>query len=107
MSRKMLNNVIEELENYGAGYSNWAILMIWFTQPFYEVAIVGKSVDELYTEMAKHYLPNVIFAGSAVESLLPLLKHRYQKDKTSIFVCTDRNCLFPVTDVFSALKLMA
>jgi uncharacterized protein YyaL (SSP411 family) len=102
-SRGMLNNVLEELENYGAGYSNWAILLLWFTRPFYELAIVGKSVDEKYRAIQKHYLPNVIFAGSAAQSSLPLLKNRFVEDHTLIYVCTNKTCLEPVDNVEAAL----
>ncbi|MCW3071141.1 MAG: thioredoxin [Bacteroidetes bacterium] len=103
-SRKMLNNVLEELENYGAGYSNWAMLLLWFTRPFYELAIVGKSVDEKYRAFQKHYLPNVIFAGSAAQSSLPLLKNRFVEGRTLIYVCTNKTCLAPVDNAEAALS---
>jgi uncharacterized protein YyaL (SSP411 family) len=103
ISRRMLNNVLEELENYGAGYSNWAILLLNFTQPFYEVAIVGKSVDEKYKAFQKHYFPNVIFAGSATQSTLPLLKNRFVEDQTLIYVCTNKTCQEPVRDAEDAI----
>jgi uncharacterized protein len=104
MSRKMLSSVIEELENYGAGYSNWGILLLYFTRPFYEVAIVGKSVDEIYKNFQKHYIPNVIFAGSAAQSSLPLLQNRFTEDQTRVYVCTGRSCLAPVKSAEEALK---
>jgi uncharacterized protein YyaL (SSP411 family) len=106
LSRKMLNNVLEELENYGAGYSNWAILLLHFVYSFNELAIVGKSVDEKYLALRKHYLPNVIFAGSAEESTLPLLNNRYVKNQTLIYVCSDKTCLQPVSDVDDAIDLL-
>jgi uncharacterized protein YyaL (SSP411 family) len=107
MSRKMLSNVLEELENYGAGYSNWALLLMNFTFPFFELAIVGKSVDEKHKTLSKHYLPNVIFAGSTSESELPLLRERYSEGKTMIYVCSDKTCKQPVEDPEEALKQMA
>lgn len=104
MSKKMLNNVLNEIPNYGAGYSNWARLLLNFTQPFYEVAIVGKSVDEKRKAFSKHYLPNVIFAGSATESSLPLLKNRNIEGQTFIYVCSNKTCLQPVAEVEQALQ---
>lgn len=105
-SRKMLNNVLPEIENYGAGYSNWAMLLLNFSQPFYEVAIVGKSVDEKRKSLNKHYFPNRIFAGSAISSSLPLLKNRYVKDETLIYVCQNKTCLQPVKEIEDAHKQM-
>ncbi|MDF2435849.1 MAG: thioredoxin protein [Bacteroidota bacterium] len=107
MSRRMLNNVLEELENYGSGYSNWAMLLMNFTFPFYELAIVGKSVDEKYGALRKQYLPNVIFAGSISDSKLPLLRERYSEGKTMIYVCSGKTCKQPVEDPGEALKQMA
>ncbi len=104
MSRKMLNNVLNEFENYGAGYSNWAVLHSYFTQPFYEVAIVGNSVDEKRKSFNKHYLPNVIFAGCKTESSLPLLKNRSKEGATLIYVCVNKTCNKPVSEPEEALK---
>ena len=105
-SRKMINNVLGEIENYGAGYSNWAMLLQFFSQPFYEVAIVGKSVDEKRKSLNKYYYPNKIFAMSAETSTLPLLRNRFKKDETLIYVCRNKTCLQPVKDVEDALKQM-
>lgn len=106
MSRKMLNNVLDEIENYGAGYSNWAMLLLNFSTPFHELAIVGKSVDEKRKNLNKHYYPNKIFAGSASESSLPLLLNRYKKDETLIYVCKNKACLAPVKEIEEALSQM-
>lgn len=107
MSRKMLGSVLEEIADYGAGYSNWAMLLLYFVYPFHEVAIVGKSVDEKYRSFQKHYIPNTIFAGSAGQSSLPLLKNRFVNDQTLIYVCTNKTCLAPVNDVEKALQQIA
>lgn len=104
MSKKMLNNMLSEIENYGPGYSNWAILLLYFSRPFYELAIVGKSVDEKRKNLNKHYHPNRIFAGSASESSLPLLKNRHTIDETLIYVCKNKTCLQPVKELEEALK---
>lgn len=104
MSKKMLNNMLPEIVNYGSGYSNWALLLLDFTQPFYEIAIVGKAVDEKRKALNKHYLPNRIFAGSANQSTLPLLKNRHVAGQTLIYVCTNKTCKEPVAEVEEALK---
>lgn len=104
MSKKMLNNVLPEIESYGAGYSNWAMLMLHLTQPFYEVAIVGKSVHEIRKEFNQHYLSNLIFAGSKTDSSLPLIKNRMVTDKTLIYVCTNKTCSQPEEKTEAAIK---
>jgi uncharacterized protein YyaL (SSP411 family) len=106
-SRNMLNNVIPEIIGYAEGYSNWAMLLLYLVQPFYELSIVGKSVDEKRRSFNKHYLPNKIFAGSTGESELPLLKGRYVEGKTYVYVCSNNTCNTPVTEVSEALQQMA
>jgi uncharacterized protein YyaL (SSP411 family) len=106
-SRKMLNNVIPEIIGYAEGYSNWAMLLLYIAQPFYELSIVGKSVDEKRKSLNKHYLPNKIFAGSTAESTLPLLKDKYVEGQTYIYVCSNNTCNAPVTEVPEALQQMA
>jgi uncharacterized protein YyaL (SSP411 family) len=106
-SKKMLNNILPEMVKYGSGYSNWAMLMLYVTQPFYEVAIVGKSVDEKKKTFNKHYFPNRIFVGSAKESNLPLLKNRYLAEQTLIYVCVNKTCNQPVAEVGDALIQIA
>jgi hypothetical protein len=106
MSKQMLSNVLDEMVSYGAGYSNWAMLLLWITAPFYEVVIVGKDVQEKRKEFAKHFLPNVIFAGSKKESNLPLLKDRFNANETLIYICENKTCQMPVNNVEQALLLI-
>lgn len=104
MCRRMLNNVKNEIVSYGAGYSNWGILMLNIIAPFYEVAIVGKDVDEKRAELNEHYIPNKIFAGSAHESVLPLLENKFMAGRTLIYVCENKTCQRPVSKASEALK---
>ena len=84
ISKQMLNNVKKDIENYGSGYSNWLQLMCDLTGKYYEIAISGKNAKEKLSEIHQYYLPNKLLAGSTKESTLPLLKNRFQKDKTLI-----------------------
>ncbi|MES2591523.1 MAG: thioredoxin domain-containing protein [Bacteroidota bacterium] len=106
MSRTMLNNVLDEIVNYGAGYSNWAMLLLYFTDSFYEIAIVGKQAAEKRKEFNNYYFPNIVFSGSTTENDLPLLKNRFVKDKTFIYVCSGNTCQKPVLEVNEALRFM-
>ncbi len=104
ISKKMLNNVANELTNYPSGYSNWAILAIQQELPFYEVCLVGKAVDELRKELLEHYIPNAIFVYSKSASETALLKDRYKNEETLIYVCQDHTCNNPVKSINDALK---
>jgi uncharacterized protein YyaL (SSP411 family) len=106
LSEQMLNNIQDDISSYGSGYSNWGILFLSHVSKFNEVAIVGNSVDEKRRELLQHYLPDMIFAGSPKESELPLLKDRFTEGRTLIYVCENKACQLPVSEVKDALGLM-
>jgi len=106
ISKRMLLHVQTEIAQYGAGYSNWALLQLWFNLPFYEVVIVGKDVHEKHKALRQHHLPNLIFAGSTEASSLPLLKNRYKQGETRIYVCRNNTCFAPATEVSQVLELL-
>ncbi len=106
LSKRMLMQVQPEIVQYGAGYSNWALLQLRFTQPLFEIAIVGKAVDEIRAELQQHASGNLIFAGSAATSLLPLLAQRHKEGETLIYICREQTCFAPVTTVKDALRLL-
>ncbi len=104
ISNSLLKNVIHEIENYGSGYSNWAILLLKKIMPQIEVVIVGKDVDEKLKAIYNQSPPNVIFAVSNKKSNLELTKNRYIKDETFIYVCKNNSCLLPIKSVKEALE---
>lgn len=106
IAKTMLNNMLPELGKYPSAFSNWLDLMLNYTNNYYEVAIVGKHAEEKLTTFNKTYIPNKLIAGSNEENDLPLLKDRYSKDKTLIYVCINKACQFPVSEVDQAIDLM-
>jgi len=76
-----------EISNVMAGhtfYANWAMLMTWFVNEPYDVAIVGNDYLKKRKEFDKYYLPNVFLSGSKKESKLNLLKNKYINEQTTI-----------------------
>ncbi len=69
----------------------------------YEVAIMGAEALQKNSEMQKNYLPNSLFMGG-IEENLPLLENKLPRKGTLIYVCTDKTCRRPVSDVSSALQ---
>ena len=104
ISHQMLKNVSVEIEQYPSGFTNWLDLLSNFQNDFYEVVIVGKNALEKVKELYKHYLPNIIIAGSKVEKSGPLFENRYFPDETLIYVCVNNACKLPVTDTKIAIE---
>ncbi len=87
-------------------YANWLSLYSEMAHPPYEVAIIGPEAGQLRDEMAKNYLPNVLYVGGQKEGNMSLLKNRLVKGETRIYVCQKRVCKFPVNTVKDALPLV-
>jgi uncharacterized protein len=104
ISRQMLNNVKLGALEGGAYYGNWDILMAWFASPPYEVAILGDDYEAIRKAFNTKYLPNVFFSGGINEGKLSLHEGKLIKGQTTIYVCQDRTCRLPVTDVNEALS---
>jgi len=104
---KMLDTVTEDFIRYPSGYSNWAILGLHVSFPFFELAIVGKNVDEKVKELYQSGLTNTILAVSRSRSEMELLKNRFVDGKTFIYVCRDASCELPVETSLEARKQMA
>ena len=102
----MLNNVKPEMIEYPSGYSNWFDLMLNYSSPYYEVAIVGKDAKQKLADLNKHYVPNKLIAASTIDNNMPLLESRYNPQKTLIYVCVNKACRLPVTDVNKALEFL-
>ena len=102
----MLNNVKSEILAYPSGFSNWLDLMLNYTDNYYEVAIVGDAALDKIKALNKTYLPNKLIIGSEKENDLPLLKNRYVEDETLIYVCVNKACKFPVSEVEKAIEFI-
>jgi len=77
-----------------------------FNQDPYEIAIVGKSAGEIRKAFGAHYLPNALFLGGKNEGSLALLKNKLQDGQTTIYVCQNKVCKLPVTEVKKAVPLV-
>ncbi|WP_235835883.1 thioredoxin domain-containing protein [Cognatitamlana onchidii] len=102
----MLNNVKPEMLEYPSSYSNWFNLMLNYTRPYFEVAIVGQEARSKIAKLNKTYFPNKLIAGSISENNMPLLKNRYNPDATLIYVCVNKACKLPINEVDEAVKLL-
>ena len=105
-SQTMLNNIKNRAMQYGSGASNWFLLYSNFIGNFYEVAVVGKDAKIKIKEINQQYIPNKLIAGSLGESAIPLLRNRFFKEETKIFICVDGACQMPTDEVKKALEMM-
>ena len=102
----MLNNIQENLTQYPTSYSNWMDLMLNYTQPYYELVVVGKDAPDKLKELNSFYLPNKLIAASTATSDQEIFEGRYLENNTLIYVCVNNACKLPVKTVGEALELI-
>ncbi len=105
-SKKMLHNILPQTDRYAPGYYEWLNDMLDHLGSFYELAIVGKNATEKASKISKNYLPNKILSFSNKPSSMPLLRDRYVKYKTYIYLCVDNACQLPQENVKEIVKIM-
>ena len=106
MAQLQLNNIKSDMSSYGSGYSNWAILMLNYVAPFYEVAIVGTQAVQKALDFKQHYTPNTLLLGSTTDSLLPLLQNKMLEGQTTFYLCQNKSCQLPTTELKKVLNLL-
>jgi uncharacterized protein YyaL (SSP411 family) len=104
-AKKMLDVMTSYFnEGRGSDYSQWAQLITKEAFSYKEVVIVGPEAQNTNREIQQNYLPNVLFQISNKPRELPLLKDRFFKKETLIYVCENKVCLRPSETVVDALK---
>ena len=105
-AEKMINNIIGKLESRVTDHMFWFWSSFNYSDSFFELAISGPDAKEKAKELSLEYLPNAIIAANNEPSDFYLLKERFFKDETYIYVCVNNTCKFPVTNIKEALKLI-
>jgi uncharacterized protein YyaL (SSP411 family) len=97
-----LGHLIYNEPNY---MSNWGIVLTEIKYGMAEIAFTGRDCLKLKNEFKRMYQPFSLIMGTPEASSLPLLADKATRDDTSmIYVCYDKTCKLPATNVEEALK---
>ena len=102
----MLSRVRSGIIESTAYFANWARLQMLVENTPFEVALVGEMCMDLNRKLNAYFLPNTIITGSKHKSNLPLLQHKLIENQTSIYICKDKVCSLPLTDLTKAMRLI-
>ena len=105
IAEKMVSNVNSELQQFPSAYTNWGLLYLNLCIPFHQVVFSGINSKQNQTEFSKYYLPNLFTIGCEKESKIAMLKNKFEKGKSLIFVCENQSCQLPVETVAEAIHL--
>ena len=100
----MVNQVGEMMAQETSYLSQWASVATLLVKPIPEIVIFGDDYQEVTTALNALHIPRKVVAASAIESDLPLLQYKTEiNGKTAIYVCYNKTCKLPVTDLDVAL----
>ncbi len=102
-SNKMVSSIKEIIDGNINSYSVWANNILNRVELFYEIAVIGSDSDSKTKLISEKLLPNVILVQSNTESDIPLFVDRYFDDETYIYVCQNKTCQRPETNIKYAL----
>ena len=104
LSDNMVSSVQSIIDNNINSYSVWANNILNRVKSFYEIAIIGPESQIITDEITNYFSPNTIIVQSKTESKLPLFIDRFFEDETYIYVCQNKTCQRPETNINLALK---
>ena len=107
-ARTMLGGVVASLEesDMAGYYANWLQLYQDVLFPPYELVVVGPQADRVRAALQRHYLPHAYTLGATGKSDLALLENKLIPGQTTIYVCQNKVCKLPTTEVDQALELL-
>lgn len=100
---QMLYHMIPNMD-YSSAFSNWLNLWLDLSSVNKELAVCGPTADEAVKDINQEYLPHVIIAGNTFPSEVPFLQNRFEKDKLLFYICTNRACGLPKTNIEETLN---
>lgn len=105
-SENMLNHIMSTAISSPAYFSFWIRLVTIIAHHPREVVIMGKDCIGYLNHLRLNFLPNCITCGSEEKETLPLMKDRFQKNETLIYVCFNNTCQKPVASVKEAERFI-
>jgi hypothetical protein len=104
LSDKMVSSVQKIIDGNINSYSVWANNILNRVESFYEIAVIGPNAKLITDEITRNFTPNTIVVQSNIESEIPLFIDRFFEDETYIYVCQNKTCQRPETNINLALE---
>lgn len=102
-SKQMLKGMEERMIEAPSLHTQWWELYFCQAFPFYEVAVVGADASEQVKDIGKYFLPQKVMLGDENGQSLSMLKGKYKKGQTIIYVCKEGTCKQPVNSLPKAI----
>lgn len=104
MAMRLLNAVQKGIAEYSEGYANWANLQLTVSAGSPEVVITGPKALNYYRKICDLAPVNTLFAIATEPSDLNIFANRFNAGETKIFICQNRTCQKPTSNLDEAEK---
>ena len=105
---RMLEAVKTQMTSYAPSFSNWSLLMLEAGHGLTEIAVCGPNAEKLATGFRDFYLPfTIVLVESQNGNNLPLLEGKIGFLYNQIYVCKNKICNLPVTNIADAINLIS
>jgi uncharacterized protein YyaL (SSP411 family) len=98
IAAQMVQNIIPTID-YPSAFSNWLTVLLNYSEQNKELAICGEKALNYLPLINQKYLPNIIIAGTICETKLPFLVSRFVENQTLLYLCQNKTCNLPTTDI--------
>ena len=99
----MLAHIIPVID-YASAFSNWLNVFLNFSDEQRELAVCSPNAFLDVAEINSRYLPNLTIAGTSQPSKLPFLENRFTEGQNLYYVCQNKTCQLPESDLDAVLK---
>ncbi|WP_284653658.1 thioredoxin domain-containing protein [Flavobacterium terrisoli] len=103
IAQEMVQNIIPTID-YPSAFSNWLNVLLNYSEQNKELAICSENALDHLAKINQQYLPNIIIAGTNVDSKLPFLENRFSESQTLFYLCQNKTCDLPTSDFEEIIK---
>jgi hypothetical protein len=94
-SLDMILSLNTAIIRYPTSFGNWACLLQEIIDGTSEIAVVGKNLYNLHTEILQQYIPHRVLMTAEKEIIASVLAGKMTADKPTIYLCRSYTCLNP------------
>lgn len=102
--KSMLAKTVKLIKQEPEYMSNWGVLAFELSDAFAEIVILGDDFKSFGVELNRQFIPNKILTAAKDQKDSPLFEQKsLVQGETMIYVCYNKACKLPVTNVKDAI----
>lgn len=105
-SKQLISSMSQLCTKYPVSFSIWSLLLMYKSIKNIDLVLVGTNISAMRTGLLKFFLPGRIFQSSERPLDFPLLRGKPCPEKPNIYLCINKLCLEPISDISSLGKLL-